>query len=231
MGSFYSLAFKTGKFLSSLYNIGILIYIMSESKIKEYKTPSYVRRAIDRYNERMTEEQREAKLENQRNYYQRVKEGKVKTQDRTEEIKIIIDGVEPQFKIYKMSECIENKFYIGKTKRPLRERISHHRRDRRRPAKADLHFDKVGWHNVTVEIIDTASTDDQLILKEYEHILKYKDDKNMLNNNEPPYLSSVVNLLKTNKGNIKSFCENNNLMNIYEAYSRNRNPELNIMIL
>ena len=31
---------------------------------------------------------------------------------------IIIKGTKPQFKIYKMIETVENKFYIGKTKKP-----------------------------------------------------------------------------------------------------------------
>ena len=42
-------------------------------------------------------------------------------------MKIVINGTEPQFKVYKMTESIENKFYSGKTKNPLRDRMTAHR--------------------------------------------------------------------------------------------------------
>ena len=39
----------------------------------------------------------------------------------------MINGIEPQFKVYKMTETVENKFYIGKTKQPLRDRMNGHK--------------------------------------------------------------------------------------------------------
>ena len=77
-------------------------------------------------------------------------------------MKIISNGIEPQFKIYKMSENIEGKVYIGKTKRPLQERINGHRSSKQ---YADKHFSNVGWNNVLVEIIDTANNDEELSKK------------------------------------------------------------------
>ena len=40
---------------------------------------------------------------------------------------IKITGIEPQFKVYRMIESVEGKLYIGKTKRPLQERMKNHR--------------------------------------------------------------------------------------------------------
>ena len=42
-------------------------------------------------------------------------------------MKILDFGIEPQFKVYKISENIENKFYIGKTKQSLKDRMKSHR--------------------------------------------------------------------------------------------------------
>ena len=93
---------------------------------------------------------------------------------------IKIEGVEPQFKVYKMSESVEGKVYIGKTKRPLQERMNCHRSSRQ---YADKHFSNVGWNNVTVEIIDTANNDEELSKKEYVKINDcYTDKKHLLLN-------------------------------------------------
>ena len=93
---------------------------------------------------------------------------------------IKIEGIEPQFKIYKMSENIEGKVYIGKTKRPLQERINGHRSPKQ---YADKHFSNVGWNNVLVEIIDTANDDEELSKKEYIKINEcYTDKKHLLLN-------------------------------------------------
>ena len=87
-------------------------------------------------------------------------------------MKINIDGIEPQFKVYKMTESVENKFYIGKTKNPLKDRMSGHRHGDHGEKSADRHFSDVGWNNVTVEIIDTANDDEELKVKEAEQIFK-----------------------------------------------------------
>ena len=83
---------------------------------------------------------------------------------------IIINGIEPQFKIYKMTESIENKFYIGKTKQPIKVRMNSHRHGGHECVTADNHFADVGWRNVTVEIIDSADNEDELKIKEEQHI-------------------------------------------------------------
>ena len=87
-------------------------------------------------------------------------------------MKILIDGIEPQFKVYKMIESVENKFYIGKTRNPLKERMNGHRHGNHGEKSADRHFSDVGWNNVTVEIIDTANDDEELKVKETEQIIK-----------------------------------------------------------
>ena len=87
-------------------------------------------------------------------------------------MKIIINGIEPQYKIYKMTENVENKFYIGKTRNPLNERMNGHRHGDHGETSADTHFSNVGWNNVTVEIIDAANDEEELSIKEQEHILK-----------------------------------------------------------
>ena len=102
-------------------------------------------------------------------------------------MKIIIDGIEPQFKIYKMSESIDNKFYIGKTKQSLKDRMNGHRHGGHACIQADNHFADVGWRNVIVEIVDTANDEEELDIKEIEHITKhFKENKhNMLNKKIP----------------------------------------------
>ena len=97
-------------------------------------------------------------------------------------MKIIRNGTEPQFKVYKMSENIENKFYIGKTFLRLYMRMNQHTHQH---TNADNHFANIGWDNVTVEIIDTANNKDELLRKERENIIKhYLLDKNhILNKN------------------------------------------------
>ena len=57
---------------------------------------------------------------------------------------------------------MEGKIYIGKTKRPLQERMKNHRHSQQ---YADRPFSDVGWNNVTVEIIDTANSDEELCKK------------------------------------------------------------------
>lgn len=83
---------------------------------------------------------------------------------------IKITGIEPQFKVYRMIESVEGKIYIGKTKRPLQERMKNHRYSQQ---YADRHFSDVGWNNVTVEIIDTANSDEELCKKEQIKITEY----------------------------------------------------------
>ena len=117
-------------------------------------------------------------------------------------MKIVINGTEPQFKVYKMTESIENKFYIGKTKNPLQDRMKGHRHGDHGDKSADTHFANVGWNNVTVDIIDTANSEEELRKKGEEQIIKNRSDK-MLNkhfnnnksnsnqNNQPKNIETV----------------------------------------
>ena len=99
-------------------------------------------------------------------------------------MKINIIGIEPQFKVYKMSENIDNMYYIGKTKAPLIKRMNYHRHTKgETQLYCDIHFADVGFRNVTVDIIDVANNDEELDTKEKEHIkTHYETDKlHMLN--------------------------------------------------
>ena len=72
---------------------------------------------------------------------------------------IIIDGIEPQFKVYQMTESIENKTYIGSNSYPLKCRMSGHINSHN---KVDMYFADVGWNNVIVQIIGTANNKDEM---------------------------------------------------------------------
>ena len=98
-------------------------------------------------------------------------------------MKIIINGIEPQFKIYKMLDTINNKVYIGSTFYPLKARMGTHKNSK---AKVDEYFSNVGWDNVIVEIIDTANDINEMKIKENEYIERSK-------------LNNSVNLLNKNK--------------------------------
>ena len=95
-------------------------------------------------------------------------------------MKYIIEGIEPQFKVYKTSETIKGMFYIGKTKRSLKERMNNHKSCQSYSSK---YFADVGWDNVIVEIIDVANDEKELSIKEVYHIIKnLKENKdNILN--------------------------------------------------
>ena len=47
---------------------------------------------------------------------------------------------EPCFKIYKMSESVENKYYYGKTHQPFHMRMQQHKEGR---VHCDVHFSNV----------------------------------------------------------------------------------------
>ena len=92
-------------------------------------------------------------------------------------MKILDFGIEPQFKVYKISENIENKFYIGKTKQSLKDRMKSHRRcDNDDSTSADTHFSNIGWNNVECKIIDVCKDEIDLIQKEYDYIRKFSCD-------------------------------------------------------
>ena len=94
-------------------------------------------------------------------------------------MKINIVGTEPQFKIYRMHENIENKYYIGKTSLSIHDRMSKHQNS---PIQhSDKHFANVGWNDVTVDIIDTANSNEELTEKEKYYIRGCQGDVNILN--------------------------------------------------
>ena len=93
-------------------------------------------------------------------------------------MKIIFAGFEPCYKIYKITENISNKYYIGKTKRPMIERLSFHMIG---DLKCDVFFGGVGWNNCCCEIIDHANDSETLSKKEIDLIKEHIGDENMLN--------------------------------------------------
>lgn len=96
-------------------------------------------------------------------------------------MRIIKNGDEPHYKVYKMTETIENKFYIGQTSLPLYMRLNIHRCNSK--LRADQHFNKIGWEHVIVQIIDKANDKNELLAKETENILMhYEQDKEHLLN-------------------------------------------------
>ena len=80
---------------------------------------------------------------------------------------------EPCFKVYKMSESIENKYYYGKTRQPIHLRMKQHRDDK---LFCDVHFGNVGWKNVTCEVIEACKDEEDMNLKEQKHINQGKLD-------------------------------------------------------
>ena len=98
-------------------------------------------------------------------------------------MKIIVEGIEPQFKIYKMEENVNNKVYIGSTSYPIKHRMSQHKQATN---KVDSYFSDIGWDNVSVSIVDTANDKVEMKKKENEHIQLYKsmDQDKLLNKNK-----------------------------------------------
>jgi len=99
-------------------------------------------------------------------------------------MKIIIDGIEPQFKVYKMEEIINNKIYIGSTSNSLKSRMNNHMHSHN---KVDTYFSNIGWSNVTVQIIDTAGDKTEMKKKENLNIENYKNMKSDLLNKNKAY--------------------------------------------
>jgi len=125
-------------------------------------------------------------------------------------MKIIIIGTEPQYKVYRMYESIENKFYIGKTKQPLKERMNGHKHGGSSCLSADNHFANVGWNNVTVEIIDVANDENELKIKEEEHIKRNCSvlmlNKTLNSNDKTKKQKILKNNIEYETITIKSFC-------------------------
>ena len=78
--------------------------------------------------------------------------------------------------IYKITNLINNKVYIGQTIRPIEDRFKRHINDAIN-YKLDTHLArairKYGFENFIIEEIDTASTQEELTLKEQQWIRYY----------------------------------------------------------
>ena len=77
-------------------------------------------------------------------------------------------------KYIKWLNLLKANFMLEKQKKNLKERMNGHKHGDHGEKSADSHFADVGWRNVTVEIIDTANDEQELALKEREHIVKNK---------------------------------------------------------
>ena len=66
------------------------------------------------------------------------------------------------------------KHYVGRTKNSLEQRCAEHK-SRIGKTQHPLYyaFEKYGWDNVAKELIDSADTHEELVLKELEYINKY----------------------------------------------------------
>ena len=103
-------------------------------------------------------------------------------------MKIIINDIEPQFKVYKITESINNKIYIGSTFQPLKHRMSLHKCCHNDLSK---YFSDIGWNNTTVEIIDTANDKTEMKRKEDECIKECRiNNSKLLLNQRRAYVGS-----------------------------------------
>ena len=73
--------------------------------------------------------------------------------------------------IYKITNLLNNKIYVGQTKRTLEERMSEHCRKDKLPV--DYAIKKYGIENFSVEILDTAETEQELDQKEMKWVAFY----------------------------------------------------------
>lgn len=73
--------------------------------------------------------------------------------------------------IYKITNNVNGKIYIGQTVRTLEERLSEHKR--KKVSLISKAFDKYGFENFTVEQIDSAESIDELNELEFKYIREY----------------------------------------------------------
>jgi len=62
--------------------------------------------------------------------------------------------------IYKITNKINGKFYIGKTVTSLEKRMSSHKKDRRNITPLTRAIDKYGWENFDVEVLWKGKVDE-----------------------------------------------------------------------
>ena len=92
--------------------------------------------------------------------------------------------------IYKITNLVNNKVYIGQSARGVRERFTRHINDAMSD-RLDTHFArairKYGPENFVVEVIDTANTQDELNCKEQYWIRQYDSIKHGYNETDATY--------------------------------------------
>lgn len=78
--------------------------------------------------------------------------------------------------IYKITNTVNNKVYIGQTIRPIEDRFTRHINDAMN-CKLDTHFARAirlyGPDKFHIEVIDTATSQDELTQKEHDWIVRY----------------------------------------------------------
>jgi group I intron endonuclease len=79
--------------------------------------------------------------------------------------------------IYKLKTSVGNRFYIGSTFQTLERRFSQHKSASKKKKLSPMYkfFNRIGWNNVTIELIETIDTQNKklLLAREQYHILKY----------------------------------------------------------
>lgn len=75
--------------------------------------------------------------------------------------------------IYKITNLVNNKIYIGQTIRDFQTRIGEHRRHKKSNNHLKNAFEKYGFNNFKFEIIDTATSINELNNKEIDYINQY----------------------------------------------------------
>lgn len=77
------------------------------------------------------------------------------------------------------------KHYVGRTNNYV-QRLATHKYKAEKKTRHELYWaiNKYGWENISKEIIDTISTLDETIAKEYEYIVKYDSIRNGYNMTE-----------------------------------------------
>ena len=83
--------------------------------------------------------------------------------------------------------CEDGYYYIGSTKNDLRKRFYEHKMTSKRNADRKIykHINNIGWDKVKIVLIEDYKyvNKQELVRKEYEHIIKNKNDKFCLNMN------------------------------------------------
>ena len=91
--------------------------------------------------------------------------------------------------IYILKNNVDDKFYIGSTIYSLETRFDYHNGARTsswntpRTSPLYVHFNQIGWHNVTITLLEKVNclSRDHLHIYETKHILPYINNKNCLN--------------------------------------------------